>query len=140
LRNVAELRVPSSTFRKENLMNAVRIAALGFSLLLLASIQAGEPNQAKIVGRWEVIKSVDTPAGSSVEFTKDGKLILIPKGKEDKKLEATYKVEGKKLTTTRTEKGKVEVNELTIQTLTETTLTTLNDKGAVDELKRAKAK
>jgi len=121
-------------------MNAVRIAALGFSLLLLASIQAGEPNQAKIVGRWEVIKSVDTPAGSSVEFTKDGKLILIPKGKEDKKLEATYKVEGKKLTTTRTEKGKVEVNELTIQTLTETTLTTLNDKGAVDELKRAKAK
>jgi len=137
---VAELRVPSSTFRKENLMNAVRIAALGFSLLLLASIQAGEPNQAKIVGRWEVIKSVDTPAGSSVEFTKDGKLILIPKGKEDKKLEATYKVEGKKLTTTRTEKGKVEVNELTIQTLTETTLTTLNDKGAVDELKRAKAK
>jgi len=123
-------------------MKALSIATVGFALFLLGSSQAGEKkdDKAKIIGSWEVVKSDDAPTGSSVEFTNDGKLILIPKGKEDKKVEATYKVEGKKLTTTRNEKGKEEVNILTIQTLNETTLITLNDKGKTDELKRVKVK
>lgn len=119
-------------------MSAFRLVTLGFALFLATGLQAGEPEKTTIVGKWEVVKSVDAPAGSSVEFTKDGKLILIPKGKEEKKLVATYKVEGKKLTTTRTEKGKEEINILTIQTLTDTMLTTLNDKGTYDELKCTK--
>ena len=117
-------------------MNAIRYAVAGSCLLLLAVVQAGEPNQAKLVGIWEVVKSAETSAGSMVEFTKDGKLILTPKGKDEKKIEATYKVDGKKLTTTRKENGKEEVNVLTIITLNDTTLTTLNSKGASDELKR----
>ncbi len=119
-------------------MNVIHAAAAVVVLSFGGIVQAGDPNKATIVGHWEVVKSVDAPAGSSVEFTKDGKLILIPKGKEEKKLVATYKVEGKKLTTTRKEKGQEEVNILTIQTLTDNMLITLNDKGALDELKRAK--
>lgn len=123
-------------------MKAFCIATVGIALFVLGSGQAGEKsgNSAKIIGSWEVVKSDDAPAGSSVEFTKDGKLIFIPKGKEDKKLEATYIVEGNKLTTKRVEKGKEEMNILTIQTLTETTLITLNDKGKTDEMKRVAAK
>jgi uncharacterized protein (TIGR03066 family) len=121
-------------------MKAFSIAAVGFALVLFGSSHAGEKIDTMIIGSWQVVKSEDAPAGSFVEFTKDGRLILIPKGKEDKRVEATYKVDGKKLTTMRNEKGKVEVNILTIQTLSETTLITLNDKGKTDELKRVKAK
>jgi len=123
-------------------MKALSIAGVGIALFLVGPSQADDKKDYKemIVGTWEVVKSPDAPAGASVQFTKDGKLILIPKGKEDKKLEATYKVEGKNLTTTRKEKGKEEVNLLTIQTLNETTLVTLNDKGTTDELKRVKGK
>ena len=123
-------------------MKALSLASVGVAFVLLASVQGGEPkdNQAKIVGLWEVVKSEETSAGSTVEFTKAGKLILIQKGKDPMKIEASYKVDGKMLTTTRKEMGKDEVNVLTIQTLNDTTLITLNDKGKTDELKRVKPK
>lgn len=112
---------------------------LVFAIALIGSAHADEDDaKSKLVGFWEVLKSDEAPAGSSVEFTGDGRLILIPKGKEDKKIVATYKVEGKKLTTTRKEKDREEVNILTIKTLNEKTLITLNDKGKSDELKRVK--
>ncbi len=116
--------------------------AVAITCFVLGSTHAGEKKEFenKIVGLWVVTKSDDTPAGSSVEFTKDGKLILIQKGKEGKPLEAKYKVEGDKLTTTRTENGKMEINIHTIQSLTETTLITLSNKGKRDELKRVTAK
>ena len=123
-------------------MRTISIAAAGFALFLLSASQAGEKKDynTKIIGTWEVVKSEDAPTGSSVEFTKDGKLIFIPKGKEDQKLTATYKVEGMKLTTKRKQKGNEEVNVLTIRTLNDTTLITLNDKNTTDELKRVKGK
>jgi uncharacterized protein (TIGR03066 family) len=112
---------------------------LPVALPILGAYELQEKTQdkASIIGIWEVQKSEEAPTGSTVEFTKDGKLILISKmGDKTKKLEATYKLEGKKLITRRQEDGKDKTDVLTIQKLTEETLVTLNEKGKIDQLKR----
>ena len=55
---------------------------------------------SKLLGKWEVTKSTgDTPAGTVVDFQKDGK-VTATVTIEDKevKLDGTYKLDGKKLT------------------------------------------
>lgn len=53
----------------------------------------------KLIGKWEVTKSGgETPVGSTVEFTKDGKMTaLVPLDGKATKLTGTYKLDGKKL-------------------------------------------
>lgn len=121
-------------------MSILRFAVMVVVLVVVSRVSAGDAERGKLVGVWEVVKSSDAPAGSTVEFTKEGKLILISADPKEKKLEATYKLDGKTLTTTRTKNGTVEVNVLTIQSLTDARLTVLNDRGSIDELKRAKSK
>src|SRR5262245_29891888 len=70
----------------------------------------GKTNEEKLIGTWEAAKpSKDLPPGATLEFTKDGKLIMeakvkIPaKDKEKEKempvrMEGTYKVDGDKIT------------------------------------------
>ena len=85
-----------------------------FALVVLMGVAArpsvaadDDDNAKKIVGVWEVAKSEELPAGATVEFTKDGKVIAIIKadGKEHK-IEGTYKVEKDKLMTKVTINGK----------------------------------
>ena len=119
-------------------MKTLPVLFLGLALIVSSSAHAGKDDaKSLIVGQWEVLKSDEAPAGSLVRFSKDGKLKMIPKGTDKKVIEASYSIDGKKLTTTRVEDGKKEVNVLTIETLNETTLITVNEKGKRDELKRS---
>src|SRR5688572_25847256 len=72
------------------------IGSLFILSALVVVVRADDAAKVSLVGVWEVVKSDEAPKGSTVTFTKDGKLILIT---DAKKLEATYKLEGKKLTT-----------------------------------------
>src|SRR5207244_11992634 len=93
----------------------------------------GATNAEKIVGKWAVTEG-EVPAGSLVEFTKDGKLKFAVKlGDKDLSLEGTYKVEGDKLKTTM-KLGDKEINDTdTIKTLNETMLILEDTKGKVVE-------
>src|SRR5262249_47749712 len=79
-------------------MKALCAGMLGLVVFALAGPARADDN-AKLVGKWEVSKSGgETPVGSVVEFTKDGKLTASVNldGKE-LKLTGTYKFDGKKL-------------------------------------------
>jgi uncharacterized protein (TIGR03066 family) len=95
-------------------------------------------NAEKIIGKWEVTKG-EVPAGSLVEFTKDGKLKFTIKMKgKDISLEGTYKVEGDKLKSTMKVGDKEVTDTDTIKTLNETMLILEDTKGKVAEFKRKK--
>jgi uncharacterized protein (TIGR03066 family) len=71
---------------------------LGLMVFTLAG-SARADDAAKLVGKWEVTKSGgETPVGSMVEFTKDGKVTanVTLEGK-DLKFTGTYKLSGTKL-------------------------------------------
>ena len=56
----------------------------------------------KIIGKWEITKAGgDVGAGSTLDFAKDGKLVLVIKeGNEKRELKGSYKVAKDKLTIT----------------------------------------
>jgi len=82
-------------------MKSVFAALLGVVMVVFAGTAQGQDDNAKkIVGVWEITKAGgDLPAGTTIEFTKDGKLNanLKVEGMEVK-LDGTYKVEKDKLT------------------------------------------
>lgn len=82
-------------------MKAVFTGLLGVVLVVCAGTAQGQDDNAKkIVGMWEITKAGgDLPAGSTLEFTKDGKLNAVIKAEGmEVKLDGTYKVEKDKLT------------------------------------------
>jgi uncharacterized protein (TIGR03066 family) len=82
-------------------MKAVLAGLLGVVMVGFATMaQAQDDNAKKIVGVWEVAKAGgDLPAGSTIEFTKDGMLKAVVKVEGmEVKLDGTYKVEKEKLT------------------------------------------
>src|SRR5919202_5391206 len=93
-------------------MDKVRLALAGALVLGLAvAVRAdeekgGKPDlQKKLVGKWEVVKFTGKkggpPPGATIEFTKDGKILVTTEEKGEKvRREATYKVEGKGFTLT----------------------------------------
>ena len=96
-------------------------------------------NADLIVGKWELVKGEEVPAGSVMEFTKDGKMkVTMTMAGKEIAMEGTYKVEGEKLTTSLNVFGKEISDTDTIKTLNETMLILENTKGKVTELKRKK--
>jgi uncharacterized protein (TIGR03066 family) len=96
-----------------------------------------EDNAKKIVGTWVGVKG-EIPPGTTVEFTKDGKLKVAVKI-QDKTInvEGTYKVEGDTVKiTTKQQNGKEKTETIKLKTLTDTKLVTENEKGSVDEFKK----
>jgi uncharacterized protein (TIGR03066 family) len=91
-------------------------------------------NAEKIIGKWEVVKSEDTPPGAIIEFTKDGKMTMTAtvKGKA-RTIEGTYKVKGDTIISG--PKGGPE-ETATIETLNDTTLIIVDEKNKKDEFKR----
>jgi len=82
-------------------MKALFAAALGVAVVVLAgTAQAQDDNGKKIVGVWELTKAAgDLPVGSTLEFTKDGKILAVVKVEGmEVKLDGTYTVEKDKLT------------------------------------------
>jgi uncharacterized protein (TIGR03066 family) len=109
-------------------------AALVFLSMTLVGV-AGTDNAKKIIGVWELVKG-ESP-GSTVEFTRDGKLKVHAKVK-DKEVNAdgTYKIEGDKLKVTLTFKGKTILETNKIKKLTEKELILVDEEGKVEEFKR----
>jgi uncharacterized protein (TIGR03066 family) len=101
---------------------------------------ADDDNAKKIVGVWLVDKSGSKmPEGSTVEFTKDGKLKLVLKEKSgDLTLDGTYKVAKEKLTTVVNFMGKGTEDTLTIKKLTDEVLEFEDKAGVVDTFKKKK--
>lgn len=86
-------------------MSVLKLFAAGIAMgVVVAGARAEDANLAKmLVGKWEITKSAEgaPPAGTMVEFTKDGTVKIIgKKGDEEFKMEGKYKVEAHKFTCT----------------------------------------
>lgn|SRR5262249_49408265 len=120
-------------------MKSLSAIVLGVIVLGLASsAQAQDDFAKKIIGTWVLDKSSgDLPPGTTVEFTKDGKLMVVAKvDTQELKIDGTYKVEKDKLTV------KLKVGDQSIEETA--TITKLDDKvlelkdkdGKVDGFKK----
>jgi uncharacterized protein (TIGR03066 family) len=101
---------------------------------------AADTNKEKIVGKWKMVKGEGVPAGTVIEFTKDGKVsVTVDVGGKSMTIEiGTYSVEGDKVTlkTKIGEKEDTEVND--IKTLTADKLILVDPKKKEAELGRVK--
>ena len=77
-------------------MRVVRVLVLGLAVACLSSRADAKPaaiDPAKLVGVWEVVKSGMSPAGSTMEYKKDGNFASVIKGTENV-FEGKYTVSG----------------------------------------------
>ncbi len=122
-------------------MKVVSAAALSVVLVAFAgTAKAQDDNAKKLIGVWVVDKaSGDLPAGSSVEFTKDGKLVAVIKaeGKEIK-FEGTYKLEKDKLNVELKVESETIKETVTIKKLTDDALELEDKDKKVDTFKKKK--
>ena len=99
-----------------------------------------EKQAEKVIGKWRIVKSNGTEInGTTVEFTKDGKMtISMDEGKTEFK--GKYKVTKEgidyKVSLGETEKAEV----LTIKKLEEKTMTTEDPEGVAEEFERIEVK
>src|SRR5436305_10384199 len=116
-------------------MRLLQFVAVVCGMFCLAGSALAADNATKILGTWEAVKG-EIPPGTTVEFTKDGKLKVVVKN-EDKTItiEGTYKVKGDTLEVTTNHKGEEKTETIKLKTLTDTKLVTENEKGSIDELK-----
>jgi uncharacterized protein (TIGR03066 family) len=120
-------------------MKQVSAVALGVLAIVFggSAPTRAQEEATKIVGSWEVTKSEELPTGSTLEFTKDGKLHVLVKDKGgDLKLEGNYKVEKQKLSV-KLKFGDQTIEEVvTIKKLTTTELQLEDKDKKVDEFKK----
>ena len=124
-------------------MTAVRLMAAAVVVGLLAvSARADEKKTdtaKQLVGVWEITKTHENgpPPGTTIEFTKDGKLKLAMKmGDQDVKVEGSYKVEGKGFTFTIKMGDQEHSDTITIKKISKTEMTCENKQGETVELKK----
>jgi uncharacterized protein (TIGR03066 family) len=101
-----------------------------------------DDNATAIVGLWEITKAGgDVGAGSTLQFAKDGKVVLVVKSDDgDVKREGTYKIEKDKLTVT-LKAGDDDFDQvLTIKKLKDDDMELEDKDGGIDVLKRKKKK
>ena len=92
-----------------------------------------------LIGKWEVSKADEgtVPAGSIIEFTKDGKMkASFKKGEEDVMVEGTYKVVKDTFLMTMKMGEKEQTRTITITKITDKEMSTKNEDGKVVELKK----
>lgn len=118
------------------------ISTFGLVVLLSIAVRpalAEDDNAKKIVGTWEVVKAKGVPAGSTVEFTKDGKINVVIKIKDkEMKFEGTYKTEKDKLLSKMTIDGKAEEETDEIVKLTDDALELKDKDKEVTTFKKKK--
>lgn len=135
-------------------MKLLRLSAMSvgcFALIALSSAVVAEDkavDRDKIVGTWQLIKSGGRRPSEKIvfQFTKDGKLKITRTyqglAKTGKKVtqthtdEATYRIEGNKLTVAFKVKGKEQKGTGTIQSLTDKKLVTIDEEGREDEFEK----
>jgi uncharacterized protein (TIGR03066 family) len=94
----------------------------------------------KLVGKWEP-KEKSKGRSMVLEYAKDGKLTLtVTIDGMETKFEATYKLDGNKLTVTKKVGDKEQDQTRTITKLTDTELVTADDKGKENTFVRVKDK
>ena len=104
---------------------------------LLAAEKDAKTNKDKLVGVWEVTKSENAPPGATVEFTKDGKMIVsIKDGDKTIKVEGTFTVDKDSITSVLKVDDKEMKETVTITKLTDKELVVKDAKGKVDEFKK----
>ena len=121
-------------------MKRLLTVAMAVVMIALAGTAPAADEDKKIVGKWEITKSgSDLPPGTTIEFTKDGKLTVVLKieGK-DEKITGTYKVDKTKLTVKLEAGGETHEETVTITKLTDEVLTIEDKDKKVDEFKKAK--
>ncbi len=101
---------------------------------------AGGDTAKKLVGVWQLTKADNAPPGGlTVEFTKDNKLILRIKANEKElKIEGAYEVKGNDIVSKLTFEGQTKTETNKIKSLDEKQLVIEDEKGKVEEYKRAK--
>jgi uncharacterized protein (TIGR03066 family) len=125
-------------------MNAVRLLTVGMVVCVLtpgtwAADDNEKPDNAKLlVGKWEVTRGdKELPVGSVVEFSKDGKMKITIKEKDN--IDAVYKVEGDKIQfTLKTGDTEEKKDPLTIKKISEKELVVETKKGQSYEFKQVK--
>jgi len=124
-------------------MNALKLFAVGAVLCLPAAGRGEEkPDYAKlIVGKWEVTKADPgtVPAGTLVEFTKDGKMkVTAKKGDAEMTIEGTYKLEKDTFTMTLKVGDEERSQTITVTKISDKEMSTKDKDGKVVELKKSK--
>lgn len=125
-------------------MNTLRWLAVGVVVALFGTTARAEdkPDYAKlIVGKWEVTKADEgtVPPGSVVEFTKDGKFIVIGKeGGTEQTFEGKYTVEKDTFTFTLKVGDQEHSDTITMTKISDTEMSTKNKQGKVVELAKKK--
>ena len=126
-------------------MKLLQLVAAGLLAFGVAAAGAQEKkgdekksNAEKIVGTWEVTKGETVPDGSTVEFTKDGKLKMsIKLGDKTETIEGTYKVDGDNLKVTlKGPGGKNQEETMKIKSLTDKEFVTVDDEKKTDTFKK----
>ncbi len=130
-----------------NLLRLTAFLAACFAFVAVAATASADEkavDKEKIVGTWLVTKSAGgLPPNATLEFSKDGKLKITfkvqPKGAKAAQTfnaEGTYQVEGDKLSIVLKQGDKEHKETMTIKTLTEKKLVTVDAKGQEDEFKK----
>jgi uncharacterized protein (TIGR03066 family) len=118
------------------------LAAGLVSLSLVAGAQDKDKPEAKLMGKWKLVKSgEDLPPGleAVIEFAKEGKLKLSFKfGDKAEMIDGTWKLKEKKLELTMKMDGKEKTETIDIVKLDDKVLHTKDDKGKVDEFEKVK--
>lgn len=120
-------------------MKTLSTLVLGVLVLgITGTAKAQDIDAKKIVGTWLIDKSSgDLPPGTTIEFTKDGKLAAVLKvDSQELKIEGTYKIDKDKITV------KLKVGDQSVEETA--TITKLDDKdleikdkdGKVDTFKK----
>lgn len=122
-------------------MNALKLAAVGIAVCLVVADARSEDGDLakKLVGKWEITKAAEgtPPAGTIVEFTKDGTVKVVGK-KDDKEftMEGKYKVETHGFMCTFKDGDKETTIAHKDVKITDNTMSFKTDGGAVVELKK----
>ena len=120
---------------------ALVLGGFGFGLCgpAAADEKDKDDNAKKIVGKWEITKAGgDVGPGSTLEFAKDGKLVLVIKdGNEKREVKGSYKITKDKLTITlKTGDDESFDQTLTIKKLTGDDMELEDMNNGVDVLKK----
>ena len=121
---------------------AVVLGGFGFGLCGPAAVadeKDKDDHAKKIVGKWEITKAGgDVGPGSTLEFAKDGKLVLVIKdGNEKREIKGSYKISKDKLTITlKTGDDESFDQTLTIKKLTADDMELEDMNNGVDVLKK----
>jgi uncharacterized protein (TIGR03066 family) len=125
-------------------MRVTKMLAIGVVLCLFGSLARAEEKvdyPKLIVGTWEVTKADPgtVPAGSAIEFTKDGKLkVKHKKGGEDLTIDGTYTLE-KNVFTMKVKLGDEErTHAITITKISDKAMSTKDKDDKVVELEKKK--